>query len=198
MERWKWVRLAATVQIAVLAGCVPAVMAPTVTATPGPGKLPADFAADNTACATQANQQMAPVVQAANNQVLQNALSEGGQDPLTGSAQATTLVQQQYDTAYSACMYGKGDNVPPYYMQPVYYVEPAEEPTYHAKKRVVRKHAPAPATASASSPNSGFVVPAASSATAGSGFVTPAPTVTASGSAAGPSSTSFAVPPPAH
>jgi hypothetical protein len=200
MQWRKWTRLAATVQIAVLAGCVPAVMAPTVTATPGPGKLPADFAADNTACATQANQQMAPVVQAANNQVLQNALSQGGQDPLTGSAQASQAVQQQYDNAYSACMYGKGDNVPPYYMQPAYYAEPTEEPTYRTKKRVVRKHTPPPAaTASASLPNSGFVVPAASSATAGgSGFVTPAPTVTASGSAAAPSSTSFAVPPPAH
>ena len=195
MNRSKWP--AAAIAVIALAGCVPAVMAPTVTATPGPGKLPADFAADNTACAAQTNQQMAPVVQAANNQVLQNALSQGGLDPMTGSAQATTAVQQQYDTAYSACMYGKGDNVPPYYMQPTYYAEPTEPTsTHHVKRRVAHKQSSPTPTATASSSGqasgSGFVVPAPTSApVSGSGFAEPAPVQPASASGG------FAVPPPA-
>ena len=82
MNLWKWARLAATAQIVVLAACVPTVMTPTVTATPGPGKLPADLASDHIACTAQASQQMAPAVQAANNQVtgiaLQNVLTGTG------------------------------------------------------------------------------------------------------------------------
>jgi hypothetical protein len=191
-------------QFAVLAGCVPAVMAPTVTATPGPGKLPAVFASDHAACAAQANQQMAPAVQAANNQVagtaLLNVMTGAGQDAVALNTQATATVQQQYDASYSACMYAKGDNVPPYYMQPVYYAEPA--PVHHAKRRVVHKSSPSNATTAASAPasGSGFVVPAASApSTAGSGFVTPAPTMTTAASTApAASSSQFAVPAPAH
>ena len=195
MKKWRWAATAATLQIIVLAGCVPTVMGPTVSATPGPGKLPAVFASDHAACTARANQQLAPVVQAANNQVagtaLLNVMTGAGQDAVALNTQATATVQQQYDAAYSACMYAEGDNVPPYYMQPVYYAEP--EPVHHAKRRVVHKSSPpaAAATASATAPapgpgsGSGFVVPAASAPpSAGSGFVTPAPTMTtASGTA---------------
>ncbi len=121
----KFGSLVTATQLLILAGCVPAVMAPTVTATPGPGKLPGDFTSDLTACAAQANQQTAPAVQAANNQVtgtaLQNLFTGTGANAVDVNTQATATLQQQYDTAYSVCMYGKGDNVPPYYMQPTYY-----------------------------------------------------------------------------
>ena len=192
---------AAAVQLVVLAGCVPSVMAPTVTATPGPGKLPADLAADHIACAAQANQQTAPAVQAANNQVtgtaLQNLFTGTGANAVDVNTQATATLQQQYDTAYSACMYAKGDNVPPYYMQPTYYAEPTEEtPAHHVKRRVAHKASSQAASAAASGSSqasgSGFVVPAPTSAPAsGSGFVQPAPVQPAS------ANSSFAVPPPA-
>ena len=198
-----WISLAAlgatTVPLAALTGCVPAVMTPTVTATPGPGKLPADFASDHAACAAQTNQQMTPVVQAANNQVagtaLQNLLTGTGDNAVAVNTQATATLQQQYDTAYSACMYAKGDNIPPYYMQPTYYAEPAETtPTHHAKRRVAHKPSSQAAAASGSgqASGSGFVVPAPTSAPASaSGFVQPAPVQPAS------ANSGFAVPPPA-
>jgi hypothetical protein len=196
MKQRRWIS-AAGIQIVVLAGCVPAVMAPSVVATPGPGKSPADLASDHVACLTQSNQQMAPAVQAANNQVagtaLQNAFTGTGANAVDINTQATATLQQQYDAAYSACMYAKGDNVPPYYMQPTYYAEPAEPtPTHHARRRVAHKPAsPAPtatASGSAQASGSGFVVPAPAAAPAsGSSFVEPTPAA-ASG---------FAVPPPA-
>ena len=162
---------AATVPLAALTGCVPAVMTPTVTATPGPGKLPADLASDHAACAVQTNQQMASAVQAANNQVtgtaLQNVLTGTGDNAVDVNTQATSALQQQYDTAYSACMYARGDNIPPYYMQPTYYAEPTEPTSsHHGKRRVAHKAAPPKPTTTAAS-NSGTV--------AGSGFVVPAP-----------------------
>jgi hypothetical protein len=190
--------IAMAMQIIVLAGCVPAVMAPTVTATPGPGKLPADLAADHATCMAQTNQQMAPVVQATNNQVagtaLQNVLTGTGNNAVAVNTQATATLQQQYDAAYSACMYAKGDNVPPNYMQPTYYAEPAAR-THHAKRRVAHKPSPPTPTASSSGEGSGsgFVVPTPTAAPAGgSGFVAPAPTASAA-----PASGGFAVPPPA-
>ena len=199
MYLWKSTRLAAAAQIAILAGCVPSVMGPTVTATPGPGKAPADFATDRSACGALANQQMAPVIQAANNQVagtaLQNLLTGTGENAAAVNTQATATLQQQYDAAYSACMYAKGDNVPPYYMQPTYYAEPT--PAQHTKRRVAHKpSSPTPtptatASTSAQASGSGFVVPTPTSAPAsGSGFVEPAAVHPASASG-------FAVPPPA-
>ncbi|HUC71697.1 MAG TPA: hypothetical protein VMS01_10935 [Stellaceae bacterium] len=199
-----WVLLAAfgaaTAPLVILTGCVPAVMTPTVVATPGPGKLPADLASDHTACAVQANQQMAPAVQAANNQVtgtaLQNVFTGTGDNAVAVNTQATSALQQQYDTAYSACMYARGDNVPPYYMQPTYYAEPAEPTSsHHGKRRVAHKAAsPTPTTTAASNSGpaagSGFVVPAPTPAS-GSGFVQPAPVQPAS------ANSGFAVPPPA-
>jgi hypothetical protein len=197
MKKRNWLSVAAAAQIAVLAGCVPAVMAPTVTATPGPGKLPADLASDNVACVAQTNQQMAATIQAANNQVagtaLQNVLTGTGNNAVAVNAQATNTVQQQYDAAYSTCMYAKGDNVPPYYMQPVAAAEPTE-PTHHAKKRVAHKPSTPTGSGSGQASSSGFVVPApTASPAAGSGFVEPAPTASAAPAAGG----GFAVPPPA-
>lgn len=191
MKTRTWTRLAATAQIVVLAACVPTAMAPTVSATPGPGKLPADFAGDHAACMTQANQQMAPAVQAANNQVagtaLQNLLTGTGNDAVALNTQATAQLQQQYDNTYSACMYARGDNVPPYYVQPVYYAEPAAAPAHRAKRRIVHKNASPPsatASAPAAAPTaaSGFVVPAPTAPSAGTGFVTPAPAAPPAGS----------------
>jgi hypothetical protein len=203
MNLWKWAKLAATAQTVVLAGCVPTAMGPTVTATPGPGKALTDFAADQSTCGALVNQQMAPVVQATNNQVagtaLQNILTGTGNNAVAVNTQATATLQQQYDAAYSACMYAKGDNVPPYYMQPTYYAEPTETtPTQHVKRRVAQKpSSPTPtptptASGSGQASGSGFVVPAPTSApVAGSGFVQPAPVQPASASGG------FAVPPPA-
>lgn len=198
MKRRTWTGLAAAAQIVALAACVPTAMAPTVSATPGPEKLPADFAGDHAACMAQANQQMAPAVQAANNQVagtaLQNLLTGTGNDAVALNAQATSQLQQQYDNTYSACMYARGDNVPPYYMQPVYYAEPAPASTHRAKRRVVQKHSPPPAataSAPAAAPAPGFVVPSPTAPAASPGFVTPAPTMKTS-SAAAPSAASFA------
>lgn len=199
MNLWKWAKLAATVQFVILAGCVPAVMTPSVTATPGPGKLPADLASDQIACTAQANRQMTPAVQAANNQVtgtaLQNLLTGTGDNAVDVNTQATATLQQQYDTAYSACMYAKGDNIPPYYMQPTYYAEPSEPTTHirHARRRVAHRPSQAPmASSSSQASGSAFVVPAPISAAAsGSGFVQPAPVQPAS------ANSGFAVPAPA-
>lgn len=185
-RRRLWV---AAAQIAVLAGCVPAAMAPTVVVTPGPGKSAAYFAADQTGCAAQANQQMAPVIQAANTQLVGNALlgvtpSQTAQS--TQSAQAT--LQQQYNIAYSQCMYAKGDIVPG--MTPT----AAEEPVTHHAKHYAHKKPPATASSSASSTSTGtsatFVEPAPA-ATGGGGVVQPQPAATAGGSSG------FALPPPA-
>ncbi len=198
----KFGSLVTATQLLILAGCVPAVMMPTVTATPGPGKLPADFASDHAACAAQANQQMASAVQAANNQVagtaLQNILTGTGDNAVDVNTQATSALQQQYDSAYSACIYARGDNVPPYYMQPTYYAEPAEPTSsHHGKRRVAHKAAsPKPTTTAASNSGpvagSGFVVPAPTTTPAsGSGFVQPTPVQPAS------ANSGFAVPPPA-
>ena len=191
MELRRLAKIATAAQIAVLAGCVPTAMAPTVTATPGPGKLPANFAADQSACSAQASQQMAAAVQAANNQVagtaLQNVLIGTGDNAVTVNTQATAALQQQYDTAYSTCMYAKGDNVPPYYMQPPPTEYTEETPATQTRKRVVQKARPKTETSQAA--NSRLVPPAP---TPGSGFVEPAPT------AASEPSTQFAVPPAAR
>jgi hypothetical protein len=143
MKRRRWARLAATAQIVILAGCVPPAIGPTVTATPGPGKALTDFAADQSACGALVNQQMAPMVQAANNQVagtaLQNLLAGTGDNAVAVNTQATATLQQRYDAFYSACMYAKGDNVPPYYMQSTYY-------THHVKRRVAHQSEVDPAS----------------------------------------------------
>jgi hypothetical protein len=112
-------------------------MAPTVVVTPGQGKAANDFAADHTACAALADQQIAMAKNAANNQIVGNALlnavagagnsAGAGASKSTVAANAATralsagvaseqaaqdTLQRQFDIAYSQCMYAKGDIVP--------------------------------------------------------------------------------------
>jgi hypothetical protein len=175
-------------QIAVLAGCVPATLAPTVVVTPGPGKSAADFAADQTGCSALANQQMTPAIQAANNQLVGNALLGVTPNQTAQSAQsAQVTLQHQYDVAYSQCMYTKGDIVPG--MTPVA-AEPEPAPVTHRAKRYAKKKPTQQPTGSASAQPA----PAAAATQSGSSFVEPAPAAPVT-----PASTSggFAVPPPA-
>lgn len=208
MGRRKW--SVAVAKLVLLAGCVPAVMAPTVVATPGAGKAPADFAADHNTCAVLADQQIAPAKTAANNQIvgsvlLNAALGSGGAAAAGGSngdvaanavanglgagaataqsAQAT--LQRQYDFDYAQCMYAKGNNVPGFL--PVV-TAPEPEATPAAAQYKVRRYAhkkPAP-----EKPADVVAAQPASAPSAG-GFVVPAPAQTTS------ASNSFAVPPPA-
>lgn len=210
MKRRTWIS-AASAPIMILAGCVPAVMAPSVVATPGPGKSPADYAADHSACAALADQQLAPAKNAANNQIfgtalLGAALGGGGTAAAGGSngdvaanaagnglsagaataqtAQAT--LQRQYDFDYAQCMYAKGNIVPgfapPVVAEPVEPLEPVRHRVRHARKKPTETQAAA-----------GSVQPAPAHA-AGAAFVEPAP-AQASGGSGG--SGGFVEPPPA-
>lgn len=118
-------------------GCVPTVTAPTVAVTPGPGKSPSDFAVDNSACAAQANQQIAEARTAANGQIAGTALLNAALGASNSAAAGATksavaanaaagavtaaiaseqaaqaTLQRQFDIAYSECVYAKGDIVP--------------------------------------------------------------------------------------
>ena len=186
MRRLSALSVVAVAHIVALAGCVPATLAPTVVVTPGPGKSAADFAADQTGCLAQANQQMAPAIQAANNQIVGNTLLGVTPDVTAQSAQsAQVTLQQQYNVSYSACMYAKGDIVPGY--APVV-AEP--EPTTHRARQVAKKKpTQQPAGSASVAP-----APAASATQSGSGFVEPAPAAAATPASA---SGGFVVPPPA-
>jgi hypothetical protein len=130
----KWMSIAAAAQII---GCVPTVTAPTVVVTPGPGKSPSDFAADNSACTVQGNQQIAAAKNAANNQIagtaLLSAAVNAGNSAGTGAKKsvvaanaaegaviaaiasegaAQARLQRQFDVAYSECISAKGDIIP--------------------------------------------------------------------------------------
>ncbi|MGH7029257.1 MAG: hypothetical protein ACREEZ_02405 [Stellaceae bacterium] len=158
---------------------------------PGPYPSPADFAADHIACAAQANQQLAPAVAAANNQVagtaVLNMMTGTGANAVDVNTQATATLQQQYDADYGACMYARGDNVPGYYQQPVYYAEPI--PTEPRRRRVAHRRSPKKAASPALSGQAagpGFIVPTPTAASAGgSGFVEPAPVATSAARAGG-------------
>jgi hypothetical protein len=195
------------VPFVLLAGCVPAVMAPTVVATPGFGKSPAEFAADHSACAVLADQQVAAAKTAANNQIFGSALlgaavggggtaANGGSNGdvaanaagnalSAGAATAQTAqatVQRQYDFDYGQCMFAKG-NVVPGFAPPI--VAEPEEPTPPVRHRVRHAHKK-PTENQASVGSSQPAGPQAG------GFVEPAPVQPASASGGG-----FAVPPPA-
>jgi hypothetical protein len=173
-------------QIMVLAGCVPATLAPTVVVTPGPGKSPADFTADQTWCVAQANQQMAPAIQATNNQLVGGALLGVTPDQTVQSAQsAQVTLQQQYNISYSTCMYAKGDIVPGF--APPVVAEPESAPVTH--RRVAKKPTQQPAGSASVAP-----APAVSATQGGSGFVVPAPAAAATPASA---SGNFVVPAPA-
>jgi murein L,D-transpeptidase YcbB/YkuD len=119
-----------------LAGCVPANMGPTIQVMPGAGKSFEQFQADQSACEAYANDQVAGARKQANQQavgtaLLGSALGAGlgaaagdagvgaaagaavGTGVAAGNAQNAALtIQQQYDNAYSQCMYAKGEQVP--------------------------------------------------------------------------------------
>jgi peptidoglycan hydrolase-like protein with peptidoglycan-binding domain len=119
-----------------LAGCVPAKMGPTVQVMPGTGKSFDAFKLDQAACEQYADSQVAGARKEANQQavgaaLLGTALGAGlgaaagdagtgaaagavvGTGVAAGNAQAAgQTIQQQYDNAYSQCMYSKGDQVP--------------------------------------------------------------------------------------
>ncbi len=67
--------LATVVFAGILAGCAQAPLSPTVVAMPGPGKSPADLAADEAACRQVASADVAGQVQAANNNALAGAVT---------------------------------------------------------------------------------------------------------------------------
>jgi hypothetical protein len=117
MRTRTWVWLATGVQILLLAGCTPALMTPTVAARPGLGKTPGDFAADNSVCAAQANQQIATAKAESNNQVMATLLTTDANTAAATMQSNSVALQQQLDIAYSACMYAKGETVPGYAME---------------------------------------------------------------------------------
>ena len=129
---------AAALTAAVLAGCVPTQMGPTVMTMPGPGKPFEAFAQDQDFCRGYANNQVAPSRDEANNSavgaaVLGTVLGAGLGAAIGGGTGAAigagsgalggTLVgahnsmygggtiQQQYNAAFAQCMYAKGNQV---------------------------------------------------------------------------------------
>ncbi len=144
---------ATTVPLVALTGCVPAVMAPTVSRDTRAGKAAcrlrrrSDRVRRHKPISKWPRRYRQPTTRLTGT-ALQNVLTGTGDNAVAVNTQATATLQQQYDTAYSACMYAKGDNVPPYYMQPTYYAEPTETtPTHHGKRRVAQKpSSPKPAT----------------------------------------------------
>lgn len=132
-----------------MAGCVAPIMGPTVAVMPAPTKPFVVFQQDTTECQQYANAVLAPVVQQANNQAVGQAIittalgaalgaAIGGGNgagigaaagAITGTSTAALsaqfagmTIQQQFDIAYSQCMYSKGNQVPGF--QPNVYVLP--------------------------------------------------------------------------
>jgi Putative peptidoglycan binding domain len=119
-----------------LGGCVSSKMGPTVQVMPGTGKSFEAFQADQAVCEQYANDQVSGARKEANQQAVGTALigtalgaglgaaagSAGtgaaagavvGTGIAAGNAQAAgQTIQQQYDNAYSQCMYSKGEQVP--------------------------------------------------------------------------------------
>jgi len=118
-----------------LAACVPNKMGPTVNVMPGVGKSFEQFQADKNACQAYADGEVAGARKQANQQAVGTALvgaalgaglgaagGNAGAGAAAGAAagtgvaaanaqDATLTIQQQYDNAYSQCMYAKGEQV---------------------------------------------------------------------------------------
>jgi hypothetical protein len=134
-------RLAAVAGIGLtlgLAACVPAKIGPTVNVMPGVGKSFEQFQADKNACQAYADGEVAGARKQANQQAVGTALvgaalgaglgaaagnagvgaaagATAGTGIAAGNAQDAALtIQQQYDNAYSQCMYAKGEQVDGY------------------------------------------------------------------------------------
>lgn len=132
-----------------LSACVPAKMGPTVQVMPGTGKSFEAFQADQSVCEAYANDQVAGARKQANQEAVGTALvgtalgaglgaaagnagvgaaagAAAGTGIAAGNAQSATLtIQQQYDNAYSQCMFSKGHQVPGFDQAPP---PPAPEP----------------------------------------------------------------------
>jgi hypothetical protein len=160
-------RLGHLLAVLVLGGCVPTVMTPTVTVMPTPGKSLEVFAAEQGACKQFAEQQITAARNQLNNQVMANALLTNADDPVAAgqavAASGVPVLQQQYDAAYSQCMYAKGNQVPGYAAAPV-----GPAPARRARPRP-RQQAPAAQPASADK----FVEPASSAPAAAEPFKEP-------------------------
>ena len=93
-----------------LAACAQVPAGSTVQVMPGPGKGFDAFQADNTSCKQFAGQQVAGQADQANQRAFAIGLLNT-QAAADDNATARTTIQQQYDTAFSQCMYSKGDEV---------------------------------------------------------------------------------------
>jgi hypothetical protein len=127
--------------ILLLAACAQTPMGPTVNVMPGPGKPFDAFQNDQAVCNQFAQQAIAGQVQNANNQAVGaaalttvlgaglGAAIGGGRGAAIGAASGAGLgtgigasgssnaqysIQQQYNNAYSQCMYSRGNMVPGY------------------------------------------------------------------------------------
>ena len=127
--------------LATLGGCATPPLGPSVLVLPAPNKPPALFAQEDAACRQFASGQTAGQAEAANNQAVGGALLGtalgaglgaavgGGRGAAIGAACGAAVgtgygagatqnaqlgIQQQYDNAYSQCMYSHGDQVPGY------------------------------------------------------------------------------------
>ncbi len=133
--------LVAASPLLLLAGCAQTPMGPTVQVMPGPGKSLEAFSYDQAGCKQFAEQAVAGQAQNANIRgvaagAITTALGAGlggaigggrgagigaaggalggGAIGASGSASAQGGIQQQYDNAFSQCMYTKGNMVPGY------------------------------------------------------------------------------------
>jgi uncharacterized protein YcfJ len=132
-------KAAACLTLALLGGCATPATAPSVYIAPGRNKPPEVFAQDQAVCGNYANQVSAQVAQQVNNQQFGSAVVGtilgaglgaaigGGRGAAIGAASGATAgtlygaqssaygqlsVQQQYDYAYSQCMYSRGNQIP--------------------------------------------------------------------------------------
>ena len=126
---------------ALLAGCAVHPAGPTVAVMPAPNKPFEVFAQDQTICRQYADSQIAGGAEAANNQAVGTAVLTtilgaglgaavgGGSGAAIGAASGAVAgsaigannsgwggygLQQQYDVAYTQCMYAKGNQIPGY------------------------------------------------------------------------------------
>jgi hypothetical protein len=133
--------IAATITLALLAGCAQAPLGPTVAVMPGPSKPFAVFEQDDAMCRSFAQRQSAGVAEQGNSSQLgtavlgtvlgaglgaaigggQGAAIGAGAGALGGTAvgsnqagRGTLTAQQMYNNAYSQCMYSQGNQVPGY------------------------------------------------------------------------------------
>ena len=158
--------------VLLLAGCASEPMGPTVQVLPGQNKPFEVFQADQTTCKQYANQQIAGQADAANQKGLGEAAIVtvlgaglgaaigGGHGAGVGAAAGGLMgadvgasssghqehsIQEQYNNAYSQCMYSKGNQVVDNRPRPVY-VTPAPPVYYYAPAPVYAAPPPPPPT----------------------------------------------------